>query len=141
MKIKNLKFNSEMLSYIISGAIVLSLVGADIVYYCCEDKHQVCEEYSNADDNDIFIDDNGNYCKNFDVGEHVIKISRNDAYFHDYDEVDGYTIKNVEIRGWRDNSKVVYVNTKPVTAIGKINSDGDIAFNDFGTVQENTKNK
>ena len=52
-------------------------------------------------------------------------------------------IKEVEINGWRDNNKVTYVNIVPVVAIATNENNGNLEFNNFGSVATKTftKNK
>lgn len=112
--------------------MIIGAIGGSIIYYKYDNKEQICE--SDLDSNNIFIDENGKFNCYFDVGEHIIKISRNDAYYHKSEEIKGYTIKEVEINGWRDNNKITYVNTEPVIAIATEEENGKLEFNDFGKV-------
>ena len=132
------RVDSRTAALLLTGAIALSALGISAAYYLYEGRYQICEEYATAEDADIFINENGDYCKFFDAGDHVIRISRNDAYFHDYGTVDGYMIQSAQIRGWRDNSKVEYVNIEPVEAIGRMDAEGHIIFDQFGTVKGKT---
>lgn len=63
----------------------------------------------------------------------MIKVSRNDAYYHKSEEIEGYTIKEVEINGWRDNNTITYVNTEAVI-VTATNEDNKLEFNDFGKI-------
>ena len=128
MKIKNFKFFKP---YILSGTILVGSILGTISYYTYDNQIQISN--SNLDDSNIFIDENDNMCCYFEPGEHIIEISRNDAYYHKSEEIEGYTIREVEINGWRDNNKITYVNTKPVIAIGTQDRDGNLTFNNFGT--------
>ncbi len=103
-------------------------------YYLHESQPKIVEE--NINNSDIYMNENGEFCLHFNPGEHIITISRNDAYYHKIEPVNGYTIKEVEINGWRDNNKVTYVNTEPVTVVATMDKNGKLLFNNFGTVDE-----
>ena len=125
--------SSSFLSIAVSASIFLASVGGAAAYYLYENKKQV--DVEKIDKSKIFINENGDYCYRFEAGEHTIRISRNDAYYHKIGEVEGYSIKEVEIAGWRDNNKVIYVNNVPVIAIGTKDNNGEISFNEFGRVE------
>lgn len=134
MRIKKLKINRNILSYITLAAIIAGTVGISGVYYLHSNQEQVIE--NNIDMNNTFEDELGNiYCE-FLPGEHVIKISRNDAYYHKIEQVKGYMIKEVEIKGWRDNNTVEYVNIEPVIAKATSSKKGKLNFNEFGQVKQ-----
>ena len=122
-----------VLPTIVSASIFLGSVGFTLVYYLHENKQQINAPVIISEN--IFVNENGEYCYRFEPGQHSIKISRNDAVYHKIGEVEGYAIKEVEINGWRDNNKVTYVNVEPVIAIGTIDEDGIFYFNDFGRVE------
>ncbi len=122
-----------VLPTIVSASIFLGSVGFTLVYYLHENKQQINAPVIISEN--IFVNENGEYCYRFEPGQHSIKISRNDAVYHKIGEVDGYAIKEVEINGWRDNNKVTYVNVEPVIAIGTKDKDGFFYFNDFGRVE------
>lgn len=132
MKIKNLKINKALLSSISAATIVLGIYGGAAVYYQYDNQQQICEK--NINSNDIFMNENGEFCLRFEPGEHIIKISSNDALYHKIEAVEGYTISEVEINGWRDNNKAVYVNTEPVIVIATLDKNGKLEFNNFGEV-------
>lgn len=122
-----------VLPTIVSASIFLGSVGFTLVYYLHENKQQINAPVIISEN--IFVNENGEYCYRFEPGQHSIKISRNDAVYHKIGEVEGYAIKEVEINGWRDNNKVTYVNVEPVIAIGTKDEDGFFYFNDFGRVE------
>ncbi len=137
MKMRKFRSYLDLKPILIAGSIILS-GSLTATYYLTERKTQICSEYSTVHDLDIYINENGEYCKYFPTGEHVIQISRNDVLYHKYSEVDGYMILDAEYCGWRDNSKAKYVNTEPVVAVGKEKKNGKIEFNHFGEVYENS---
>ncbi len=132
MKIKSLKINKNLLSSIAAATIVLGSYGGVAVYYQYDNQQQISEK--NINSNDIFMNENGEFCLRFEPGEHVIEISSNDALYHKIEAVEGYAISEVEINGWRDNNKAVYVNTEPVIVIATLDKNGKLEFNDFGEV-------
>lgn len=142
-KIRNLDIYYDNLKAVLArGAIVLTcagFIGFDVVYYSYENNTQVIEDDINKDD--TFLDENGNICHLFDIGEHKIIVSRNDAHYRNVKPVDGYVIENVEFLGWRDNNKTTYVNNKQVVAKTTKVKDGKMYFEDFGTIYEKEKTK
>lgn len=131
MKIKNLKINEEAASLLLSAAMLMGSITGCILYYQHKNQEQVCEINL---ENNIYNDEYGKtYCC-FEAGEHIITISRNDAYYHKSEIVEGYTIKEVEINGWRDNNKITYVNTVPVIVEATKDKDGKLTFNNFGMI-------
>ena len=134
MGIKNFETDLRFWSAIFGLGITLASTGASIGYYSYNDQRQVIE--STIDDNSVYTDEQGQIVCYFEPGQHVIRISRNDAYYHKYEAVDGYMIKEVEDKGWRDNNTVTYVNVDPVIAIGTTDKEGNITFNEFGTITE-----
>lgn len=139
LKIKNLRINTDILPGILKIVLLAAAMGGGgLCDYTIESQNQI-EVNDNSDD--IFYDDLGNTCKHFDIGEHKIKISRNDIYYHNVKMVEGYQIENVKINGWRDNSQVTYVNTVPVDVIGTVSKNGKIEFDHFGVVTANTKTR
>ena len=134
-----MEINKITVSGIINASILAGIIGGNITYYMYENKKQICEKDF---DNNIFIDDSGNIKCYFDIGEHIIEVSRNDAYGYQSYNIEGYTIKNVEINGWRDNNVITYVNTEPVIVELTNDNNGKLEFNDFGKVEkENIKVK
>ena len=125
--------STSFISIAVSATIFIGSIAGAAAYYLYENKKQVEVEKTNKDN--IFMNENGEYCCRFEAGDHTIKISRNDAYYHKIQPVEGYAIQEVEIAGWRDNNKVIYVNTEPVIAIGTKDKDGEISFNDFGKAE------
>lgn len=132
MNNNNLKFNKELASKIFWLTLTVGIIRGTILYYQYENHAQVCE--IEIDDNNIFVDEDGQIKCYFYAGEHIITISRNDAYYYRSEEIEGYSIKEVEINGWRDNNKITYVNIVPVIAIATKNEDGQLEFSDFGIV-------
>lgn len=132
MKIKNLKINERLVTGVLCGTIMIGTISAIAFYSSYDNKEQICETELSSDN--LFIDEDGNFNCYFDVGEHIIQISRNDAYYYKSEEIEGYTIKEVVINGWRSNNKITYVNTEPVIAIATGEKNGNLEFNDFGIV-------
>lgn len=119
--------NKSIIGYgLLFGTGILFNVG----YYGYNNQTQVI--VSNIDDTDIFVNEQGQYCKVFAPKEHVIHISRNDAYYHKIKEIPGYTIQEVAIHGWRDNNQTTYVNVVPVIAVATKDKNGQFHFNKFG---------
>lgn len=139
MKSRHFNFNRDVLTYVLGGTIFFGSIGGSIAYYSYEKQHQLCE--NKIDRNEIFLNDNGKYCYYFEPGEHIIEISRNDCGYRKIEQVDGYTIKEVEINEWLRNNKVVYVNVEPVIAVTQTIDNDKIEFNDFGTVLTKKDNK
>ncbi len=132
MKIKNFKISKDVVPYIVSGIILVVATGGSVAYYCYENQEQIVVDSISNDD--TFIDDDGNICHLFDVGEHRISISRNDKYCN-LEAPQGYTIESVKI-GVFDNNKIIYVNDEPVIAMATEINDKEAVFNNFGTVTE-----
>ena len=130
MRINNLKFNKGLIANLLSTSLMLSFGGGTVYYYRYNHQQQVQEQTVECDN--IFTDENGRAYRYFLAGEHVIKISSNDLFYRKFEEVEGYTIKEVEINGYRDNNKVVYVNTEPVYVFANQGKDGNLEFNNFG---------
>ena len=139
MGIKNLKLDFETTVKIVQIGFSLAIMGYGVAYYTYDNQIQVIE--CNIDDSNVYTDSEGQTCCYFEPGEHVIKVSRNDAYYHKYETVDGYMINMVETKGWKCNNKVYYVNVEPVIAIGKTDKKGNITYNEFGTVTQPRKIK
>lgn len=133
-RIKNLSIRNDVISHIVKGSIVFASIGITVGYYMYENQTQIVD---NVSQKNIFIDEEGNICCYFNVGEHRITISRNDAYYHNIKAVDGYVIENVEVNGWRDNNKTTYVNNKPVIVKTSKVKNGKPLFDNFGIVMEN----
>lgn len=138
MKIKNLKINKQAISTLLTSTLYISVITGSIIYYQHENKQQICE--IDIDRTNIFKGEDGNIYCYFDVGEHIITISRNDAYYHKSEEVEGYVIKEVEINGLIDNNKITYINTVPVIVEASKEKNRQFEFNDFGIVS-NEKGK
>ena len=108
MKIKNLKINKQAVSTLLTATLYIGAITGSVIYYQHENTEQICE--IDIDSTNIFKGEDGKFYCYFDVGEHIITISRNDAYYHKSEEIEGYAIKEVEINGWRDNNKITYIN-------------------------------
>lgn len=117
--------------YIVGSPLaIVAGVGASIAY---ESRKEVSSEDTNTDN--IYTNSDGELCCKFDVGEHKISISRNDAFYRKIEAVEGYEIETGEIRGYRDNNIVTYVNKEPVVAKATgVNNDGKVEFANFGEV-------
>lgn len=138
MKIKNLKINRQAVSTLLTATLYIGAITGSIIYYQHENAEQICEIDMNS--TNIFKGEDGKFYCYFGVGEHIITISRNDAYYHKSEEVEGYAIKEVEINGWRDNNKITYVNTVPVIVEATKEKNGQFEFSNFGVISTE-KNK
>ena len=136
MGIKKFEIHKPALSTILSISLFAGSIAGSALYYNVETTKQIQE----ADDlkTPTFTTEDGKTYGYFDVGEHTIKVSRNDVYTYRTEEIEGYTIKEVEVNSWRDNNQITYVNTVPVVVPATQSKDGEYEFNTFGTV-ENTK--
>lgn len=134
-KLKKLSLNT-IAPYIIGGEIVLGSIGGTLAYEFYEKKEEVSSEEVNTED--IYTNEAGELCCEFDIGKHKISISRNDAFYHEIEAVEGYEIETVKITGWLNNNKVTYINKEPVVvkATG-VNHDGKVEFARFGEVIKN----
>ena len=135
MKIKDLKINKE---FFILGTVFTLALGGTFAYFQYERPSQVCEYNM---DNKTFTNENGDVCCYFEPGEHIIKISRNDAYYRKIESVEGYEIEKLVINNWRFNNQVTYVNKEPVLATGTLKNNGTVEFNSFGKVTEQSQTK
>ena len=125
------KFKKATLSYAAAAGLLLGTYAGVAAYYLYDNQKVISEiEY---DEDRLAITGDNQLCYRLGIGEHVIEVSRNDMLYHKIEEVEGYTIKEVEINGWRDNNKVVYVNTKPVYIVLDYNG---LNLNNFGTVYD-----
>lgn len=138
----NIFFNKgkirELVPYIVLGAITVGATSGGIRYYLDDNFQDSIKEIDDTDIslNDLEVSENGNIYYLFDVGEHKVKISRNDAWYRKIDSVDGYEIESVELMGWKDNSQVTYVNKVPVKVKMTDVIDGKRKFEEFGIVVE-----
>lgn len=140
MKIKNLKINREAISFLLTATLGISAITGSFVYYLHENTEQICEIDMN--NSNIFKGKDGKIYCYFDIGEHNITISRNDMYYYKSVEIEGYSIKQVEINGWRDNNKITYANVVPVIVEATKEKNGRYEFSDFGvTFEEKGKTK
>ena len=146
----DIRINREIKNVILAWSLVVCSIGGSILYSSYENNTQICEEYSTVTDSDIFMDEDGNYCKSFDVGEHHIRNSRNDLLPHTYDSIPGYTIDKVKSNNLLRNTVVEYTNTEPVIAVGTVKnvtangniiSDNTLEFNNFGKIDQYVKSK
>ena len=126
---KKLEFNKKIAPLLVSGIVLTSVATLDVLYYTYEGNEQIIEQ-DNRDN--IFLDEDGKYKCFFDIGEHKIKVSRNDMLYHKIESVDSYQITEVEINGWRDNNQVTYENVDPVIVVAT-EKNGKLEFNSFGT--------
>lgn len=130
--IRSKYLKAELTSYLVTIALCVSTLGGTALYY----KHESIKQThkTSIDYTKIFKDENGKSYYYFDIGEHFITVSRNDAYYHKSEEIEGYVIKDVEINGWRDNNKITYVNIVPVIVEATNEKNGQFEFDDFGTI-------
>ena len=143
---KNLRINNKLLYNIVAYATIITisttggtLAAVGVSKLLPEEKPQICGNTAYIDDQDIFINDTGEYCKPYDIGEHEIVISNSNHNI--YKEVPGYTINEVELNKSLGKDTIKYTNALPVIAVGELNDDGTIEFNEFGLVQEKEKRK
>ena len=135
MKIKKLDINNDAISIILSATLFIGSITGSIVFCQYENKQQICEANTNINNNIFKGEDGKLYCY-FGIGEHVIEVSRNDPYYYKTEEIEGYAIKEVEISGWKYNNKITYINTVPVVVEATTKKDGELEFNNFGTISK-----
>lgn len=148
-KIRKLNICKEKIKdcaeYIAGGAIVVVILGGMTAYYLPDNFQDKVKQVSEADINtdDLEIAENGEMYYVFNEGEHKVKMSHNDSFYRHIEAVEGYEIVDVEVNGWRDNSKVTFVNTEPVKVKMTSDEDGQLKFDDFGEIieEEKVKNK
>ncbi len=144
MKIEfNKKKLKELAPYLVMGSITVGVCGAMSAYYLADNFKnnivQVGDSNINMDDMEVL--DNGEMYYLFSEGEHKVKMSHNDAWYREIEQVEGYEIINVEVNGWRDNSQVTFVNKVPVKVKLTGSESGKLKFDDFGEVFEEEKAK
>lgn len=133
MGIKKFEIHKPALSTILSISLFAGSLVGTALYYNVETTKQVRQETNQQ--TPVFTTEDGKTYGYFDVGEHIIKVSRNDVYTYKTEEIDGYTIKEVEVNSWRDNNQITYVNTVPVVVPATQSETGEYEFNTFGTVE------
>lgn len=133
MGIKKIEIHKPALSTILSISLFAGSIAGSALYYNVETTTQVRQETNQQ--TPTFTTEDGKTYGYFDVGEHTIKVSRNDVYTYRTKEIEGYTIKEVEVNSWRDNNKITYVNTVPVVVLATQSKNGEYEFNTFGTVE------
>lgn len=133
MGIKKFEIHKPALSTILSISLFAGSIAGSALYYNVETTKQVQE--ADAQQTPVFTTEDGKTYGYFDVGEHTIKVSRNDVYTYRTEEIEGYTIKEVEVNSWRDNNQITYVNTVPVVVLATQSKNGEYEFNTFGAVQ------
>ena len=134
MGIKKFEIHKPALSTILSISLFAGSIAGSALYYNVETTNQVRQETNQQ--TPTFTTEDGKTYGYFDVGEHTIKVSRNDVYTYRTEEIEGYTIKEVEVNSWRDNNKITYVNTVPVVVLATQSKNGEYEFNTFGTVEK-----
>lgn len=139
MNIKNLKLYKPATSTLISLAMIVGSITASAIYYNVETTTQVKETAETK--TPVFTTSDGKTYGYFDIGEHIITVSRNDVYPYKTEEIEGYAIKSVEINSYRDNNKITYVNTVPVFVEVTKTKDDNYEFNTFGTVEQQNTDK
>ena len=112
MGIKKFEIHKPALSTILSISLFAGSLVGTALYYNVETTKQV--QPADTQQTPVFTTKDGKTYGDFDVGEHVIKVSRNDAYTYKPNEIEGYIIKEVEVNSWRHNNQITYVNTVPV---------------------------
>ena len=133
MGIKKFEIHKPALSTILSISLFAGSLVGTALYYNVETTKQVRQETNQQ--TPVFTTKDGKTYGYFDVGEHVIKVSRNDAYTYKPNEIEGYIIKEVEVNSWRDNNQITYINTVPVVVPATQSKNGEYEFNTFGTVE------
>lgn len=133
MGIKKFEIHKPALSTILSISLFAGSLVGTALYYNVETTKQV--QPADTQQTPVFTTKDGKTYGYFDVGEHLIKVSRNDAFTYRTEEIDGYTIKEVEVNSWRDNNQITYVNTVPVVVPATQSKNGEYEFNTFGTVE------
>ena len=133
MGIKKFEIHKPALSTILSISLFAGSLVGTALYYNVETTKQVRQETNQQ--TPVFTTEDGKTYGYFDVGEHIIKVSRNDAFTYRTEEIDGYTIKEVEVNSWRDNNQITYINTVPVVVLATQSENGEYEFNTFGTVE------
>ena len=133
MGIKKFEIHKPALSTILSISLFAGSLVGTALYYNVETTKQV--QPADTQQTPVFTTKDGKNYGYFDVGEHVIKVSRNDAYTYKPNEIEGYIIKEVEVNSWRHNNQITYVNTVPVVVPATQSENGEYEFNTFGTVE------
>ncbi len=134
IKKSKIKLNSIDLE-ITSGILILGLVIAGSICYECYEKQE--QYYAvEIDSDDLIEDESGNISYVFEPGEHVVKVSRNDALKRTIEPVEGYAIKSVEFNGWTCRNEVIYVNDETVTVTATSDENGNYKFDKFGEVSK-----
>ena len=133
MGIKKFEIHKPALSTILSISLFAGSLVGSALYYNVETTKQV--QPADTQQTPVFTTKDGKTYGYFDVGEHVIKVSRNDAYTYKPNEIEGYIIKEVEVNSWRHNNQITYVNTVPVVVPATQSENGEYEFNTFGTVE------
>lgn len=133
MGIKKFEIHKPALSTILSISLFAGSLVGTALYYNVETTKQV--QPADTQQTPVFTTKDGKTYGYFDVGEHVIKVSRNDAYTYKPNEIEGYIIKEVEVNSWRDNNQITYINTVPVVVPATQSKNGEYEFNTFGTVE------
>lgn len=133
MGIKKFEIHKPALSTILSISLFAGSLVGTALYYNVETTKQV--QPADTQQTPVFTTKDGKTYGYFDVGEHLIKVSRNDAFTYRTEEIDGYTIKEVEVNSWRDNNQITYINTVPVVVPATQSKNGEYEFNTFGTVE------
>ena len=93
MGIKKFEIHKPALSTILSISLFAGSLVGTALYYNVETTKQV--QPANTQQTPVFTTKDGKTYGYFDVGEHVIKVSRNDAYTYKPNEIEGYIIKEV----------------------------------------------
>jgi len=137
MKIKNLRIWKYMDDFIQRHSddirfvlFKITFVGVLLSYYLVDHQTQILVEPTEYLEE--FVDMDVELIHEFLPGEHKIERTRVDVFPHTIEEIDGYKIESVQTIAGIDQSKTIYVNTETVVAIGEIDRDGNVRFNEFG---------
>ena len=146
MKIRNLRIWKNMGDFIQIRSneirfflFKITFLGVFFSYYLIDHQTQILVEPTEYLEE--FEDSEEEPTHEFLPGEHKIERTRMDALPHTIEEVDGYRIESVKIIAGIDQSKTIYVNVEPVIAIGEIDQDGNVRFNEFGKPMIKDKKK
>ena len=132
MKNKDILYNIKSIAannylYILLAA---GVIASNACFFAYEKQTQIIE--NTIDNNDYFINEQGEICKLFEPGKHKIEISKNKHFYRKVEEVPGYAIKESTLYPWNLNRHTIYENTVPVIAKASIGMNGKIEFNHFG---------
>ncbi len=129
---------------VIAGGMVIGVVAVSTILTGCNEYGnyrlvQNTNEFIDLDNEDLYINSDGDYCMEFEEGEHVITKSKTCGSKLTYEPVEGYTIQSATFDASRYYSEVTYVNTEDVIAIGELDNNNQVEFNEFGKVKKRVR--